>query len=146
MVFLKLYVALLAKKMSSIKLGSVKSFVGLNISVISNCTFFGVLSQIYLFLMMIQSWKYGCSLYVQFVRLFHAVYWSCYSLFLLWNIHTKGQYWNWLVTIALIKSSLKLSVARYVDMPYKANSLLPAFLQVLLTCFSKLRFAAIKTP
>ena len=74
MVFLKLYVALLAKKMSSIKLGSVKSFVGLNISVISNCTFFGVLSQIYLFLMMIQSWKYGCSLYVQFVRLFHAVY------------------------------------------------------------------------
>ena len=66
-------------------------------------------------------------------------------MFLLWNIHTKGQYWNWLVTNALIKS-LNLSVPRYVDMRDMANSLLPAFSQMLRLCFSKLRFESINTP
>ena len=46
---------------------------------------------------------------------------------------------------ALIKS-LNSSVPRYVDMRDKANSLLPAFLQILLICFSKLRFESINTP
>ena len=49
------------------------------------------------------------------------------------------------ITNARIKS-LNLSVPRYVDMRDKANSLLAAFLQILLTCFSKLRFESINTP
>ena len=77
-----------------------------------------------------------------------ALSWSLLILlliFLLWNIHTKGKYWNWLVTYAFIKC-LNSLVPRYADIRDKANSLLPAFLHILLTCFSKLRFALIKTP
>ena len=51
----------------------------------------------------------------------------------------------WLVTNDFIKS-LNLSVPRHADIRDQANSLLPAFLQILLTCFSKLRIASIKTP
>ena len=67
---------------------------------------------------------------MQFVRLFHAVYYFSILLFifLLWNIHTKGKYWNWLVTTALI-NSLNLSIPRYVDMRDKANNLFPAYLE-----------------
>ena len=45
-----------------------------------------------------------------------------------WNIHTKGQYWNWLITNAFI-NCLNLSVPIYADIRDKVNSLLPAFLQ-----------------
>ena len=141
LVFLKLYLTLLFKKISSIKLGF-KSFIVLNISVICNYTFFWCIvtdlsfsnkdSKLEAYSLYAIRKALSCSL---LILLF---------IFLLRNIHTKGQYWNWLVTNALI-NSLNLSVPRYVDMRDKANSLFPTFLQILLTCFSKLRFESIQT-
>ena len=104
-------------------------FIVLNISVISSCRFFSCIVTDLSFSNKVAKLEQK-SLYA-ILRALSCSLLILLFIFLLWNIQTNGQYWNWLVTNALIKS-LNLSVPRYADIRDKANSLLPAVWQRLI--------------